>query len=57
MISKRSRRALLWPVTFLVVVVVAGGPYWFQPWRLWTNTVVDDRLPTFAAEIVAISAW
>ncbi len=33
----------------VVVLLVAAGLYWFQPWRLWTNTVVAEQLPVLAA--------
>jgi hypothetical protein len=33
-----------------VVLVVAAGLYWFEPWRLFTNTTVNDAAP--AAVIV-----
>ena len=35
----------------LVVVLVAFGLYWFQPWRLFTTTVVHDQLPVLAADV------
>ncbi len=31
------------------VVVVILALYWFQPWRLFTDTYVDDALPRVAA--------
>ena len=30
----------------IVVIAVAVGAYWFQPWKLFTNTTVDEPLPT-----------
>jgi hypothetical protein len=42
------RRLLRKPVTWIVVAVLgiggAGASYWFQPWRLFTDTVVADTL-------------
>ena len=32
-----------------LVVVVALAAYWFQPWKLLTNTTVDEPFPTAAA--------
>ncbi|MBW6440234.1 DM13 domain-containing protein [Actinoplanes hulinensis] len=44
------RRLLSRPVTWIAVAVLglgaAGGLYWFQPWRLFTVTVVTDTLST-----------
>jgi hypothetical protein len=42
------RRLLSKPVTWIVVAVLgvgaAGALYWFQPWRLFTDTVVTEAL-------------
>jgi hypothetical protein len=42
------RRLLSKPVTWIAVVVLAvagaGASYWFQPWRLFTDTVVTEAL-------------
>ncbi|WP_204293376.1 DM13 domain-containing protein [Actinoplanes campanulatus] len=44
------RRLLSRPVTWIAVAVLglgaAGGLYWFQPWRLFTDVVVTDALST-----------
>ena len=41
------KRLLSRPVTWIVVVLVgAAGLYWFQPWRLFTNTTVTETLST-----------
>ncbi|MDG4811126.1 DM13 domain-containing protein [Micromonospora sp. WMMD1120] len=46
------RRLLRAPASWIVVAVlgigVAGGLYWFQPWRLFTDTVVTDTLSSVA---------
>jgi hypothetical protein len=34
---------------FAVAVAVAAGLWWFQPWKLVTDTVVDEALPAVAA--------
>jgi hypothetical protein len=34
-----------------VLVLVAGGLYWFQPWRLVTSTTVDEALTPVAAPV------
>ncbi|MDY7089932.1 MAG: DM13 domain-containing protein [Actinomycetota bacterium] len=44
------RRLLSKPLTWIVVALVgAGGLYWFQPWRLFTNTTVADTLAVVAS--------
>ncbi|MEU4559431.1 DM13 domain-containing protein [Actinoplanes sp. NPDC023936] len=47
------RRLLTRPVTWVVVAVLgiggAGALYWFQPWRLFTDTVVADALSTVSS--------
>jgi hypothetical protein len=39
---------LRWLVGGLVVVALAVGGYWFEPWRLVTTREVDERLPVAA---------
>jgi hypothetical protein len=29
----------------LLVISLALGAFWFQPWKLWTSTTVDDPAP------------
>ncbi|MEU8660981.1 DM13 domain-containing protein [Actinoplanes philippinensis] len=44
------RRLLTAPVTWIVVAVLgAGALYWFQPWRLFTDTVVADALTSVSS--------
>jgi hypothetical protein len=55
------RRVLRKPVTWVVVgllAVLAGfGLYWFEPWRLVTNTTVNDALaPTTVASAAPATA-
>lgn len=41
----------LWAAAgFVTTVGLAFGLYWFQPWKLWTDTRVQDTLPTVALE-------
>ena len=51
--SRSRRRFLRHPLvlTGLAVVVIAAGfgAYWFQPWKLFTNTIVDEAPPTVAS--------
>ncbi|WP_229074444.1 DM13 domain-containing protein [Actinoplanes sp. DH11] len=44
------RRLLTTPVTWIVVVVLgAAALYWFQPWRLFTDTTVSESLTVVAS--------
>ena len=36
---------LLWSAVALVVVGGAAGLYWFQPWKLFTSSTVNETLP------------
>ena len=39
-------RLLTRPAVWVVIAVLGAGTlYWFQPWRLFTNTTVADALP------------
>jgi len=45
-----SRRArVIWAAIAVVAVGAAGALYWFQPWRLFTNTTVNETLPSVVA--------
>lgn len=48
------RRRLIAAVGAFLFVGSTAGLFWFQPWRLWTNTVVNDALPAFAASDSAL---
>jgi hypothetical protein len=49
-VTRRPRRRLL--RRFLIamgwaaIVVIIGAGYWFQPWKLLTNTTVDEAAPS-----------
>jgi hypothetical protein len=45
MSARVLRSPLIWPVAALLGVVAAVGLWWFQPWKLVTDTVVDEALP------------
>ena len=49
MLSKLARKPRAWGIAAAVVVALAFGLFWFQPWKLWTNTTVDEDLPVAAA--------
>ncbi len=42
--SVRSR--VLWVAVAVAVLIGAAGLYWFEPWRLFTNSTVDEALPS-----------
>ena len=44
MIRRLFRTPLAWVVIGLLVLGAAGGLYWFQPWKLATDTAVDEDL-------------
>jgi len=46
-LSRRARRALV-PLAALGLVVLAAGLYLFEPWALWTDTTVNEPIPTVA---------
>ncbi|MGW1541887.1 DM13 domain-containing protein [Streptomyces sp. NPDC002309] len=49
----RVRKALTRPSVVAVLLVAVGATgfalYWFQPWKLWQDTTVDEALPGIAA--------
>ena len=50
--SRPRRSFLRRPVVLtglaVLLVALAAGAYWFQPWKLFTNTTVDEAPPTVA---------
>lgn len=42
--------------SFVVVVALAFGLYWFQPWKLFVDHRVDEALPTVAVGAPAVTA-
>lgn len=51
----RSRRVLI-PVGIVAAGLLTAGLAWFQPWKLWVDHRVDDRLPAVALAPVTPSA-
>jgi electron transfer DM13 len=43
-LGRLLRKPLTWGVLGVLAVAAAFGLYWFQPWRLVTNTTVNDAL-------------
>jgi hypothetical protein len=46
--SKALRRPLTWSFVAMFGVLAGIGLWWFQPWKLVTDTVVDEALPVVA---------
>lgn len=46
MIGRLARTPLTWVI---VAVLAAGGLYWFQPWKLFTSSTVNEALPSLDA--------
>lgn len=52
--ARRSRLlATVGIVGTVVVVLAAAGLYWFQPWKLFTHSSVDEPLPTPTGSVTA----
>ncbi|MEV0645209.1 DM13 domain-containing protein [Phytomonospora sp. NPDC050363] len=49
MLSKLARKPIALGVAAVVIVALAFGLFWFQPWKLWTTNTVDEELPVAAA--------
>ncbi len=45
-----SRRQIVWTLVVTGSIAAAFGLYWFAPWKLFTNTTVNDVLPSVAFE-------
>ncbi|RKR86476.1 electron transfer DM13 [Micromonospora pisi] len=48
MLKRTFRSPFAWAGVTLLGIVTAFGLYWFQPWKLVTETRVDDALPPVA---------
>ena len=49
MLRQALRGPLAWSFIAVFGVVAAVGLWWFQPWKLVTDTVVDEALPAVAS--------
>jgi hypothetical protein len=45
MIGRLARKPLTWVIVGVLALGGAFGLYWFQPWKLFTNTTVNEALP------------
>ena len=50
------RPSVLIPVAVVMVAAISFGAYWFQPWKLWTDTTVHDELPVVAVATTTSSS-
>jgi hypothetical protein len=50
---RRLVRRLLVASGLCLVVLVALGAYWLQPWKLWTSTTVDEAAPSASGSAAA----
>jgi hypothetical protein len=46
--NKALRRPVIWSFVAMFGVLAGAGLWWFQPWKLVTDTVVDEALPVVA---------
>ncbi len=44
-----TRTRILWAIVTTAVLAGAAGLYWFQPWRLFTDSTIDEALPSAVA--------
>ncbi|HLL66685.1 MAG TPA: DM13 domain-containing protein [Micromonosporaceae bacterium] len=51
MIRRLLTSPVAWAVILLIGIVGAFGLYWFQPWRLVTNTTVVEQLSSASAPV------
>lgn len=49
--ARKRRTPLISGVTAMVVVALAAGLYWFQPWKLWQDETVTEALPGTVADV------
>src|SRR5688572_26629266 len=44
-----NRARVIWALASVGVIAAAAALYWFQPWRLFTNSTVNEALPSAVA--------
>jgi hypothetical protein len=45
MLGRLARKPVTWIIAAVLVVGGGFGLYWFQPWKLFTSTTVNETLP------------
>lgn len=57
MLRRLLAKPLTWVVLAVLVVGGAAGLYWFEPWRLFTDTTVHDTVtnPSLAPSVAVVS--
>jgi hypothetical protein len=48
-LKRLATKPLTWVLAAVLLGAVAFGGYWFQPWKLLTDTVVDEAVPVVDA--------
>ncbi|GAA3351020.1 DM13 domain-containing protein [Amorphoplanes nipponensis] len=56
MLKRLFTKPLTWAVVVLLAAGAAVGLYWFQPWRLFTDTTVTEALSAPAAAVPGSTA-
>src|SRR5688572_23950690 len=56
MVRRLARHPLSWVALTVIVLAGAFGLYWFQPWKLATNSTVNEVLPSVAPAPTASAA-
>jgi hypothetical protein len=51
MVRRLLRAPLTWVLAVLLAAGAAFGLYWFQPWKLFTDTEVREQLPAVAEAV------
>ncbi|MFJ7049372.1 DM13 domain-containing protein [Streptomyces sp. NPDC101112] len=49
--GRKRRTPLITGLTAMVVVALAAGLYWFQPWKLWQDETVTEALPGTVVDV------
>jgi hypothetical protein len=50
-----TRTKIIWAAVAVVVIGGGAGLYWFQPWKLFTSSTVNESLPVVVPEPAAPS--
>lgn len=52
MLKRLATKPLTWVLAVALLGAAAFGGYWFQPWKLLTDTVVDEAVPVVEQPLV-----